>query len=46
MLIRCGMKWLVVLKKWLKTYLENQKDVGDQLRRLGDGIWRFRKQLD
>ena len=32
------MKWLIVFKKGLKMYLENLKDEGGRLRRLGDGI--------
>lgn len=42
MLIRCEMKLLVVLKEWLKKYLENLRDVGDQLRRLGDVMIGFK----
>ena len=41
MLIRCKMKLLIVLKECLKKYLENLRDVGDQLRRLGDGMIGF-----
>ena len=37
MLRKCGKKWLVVFKEWLKKYLENLKDVGNQLRRLDGG---------
>jgi hypothetical protein len=45
-MVRCGMKWLVVLKELLKKYLENLKNVGDQLWRLGSGIRMFKQQLD
>lgn len=44
MLLRCGIKWLVVFKK-LKTNLEDLKGVGNLLWRLG-GIRRFKYQLD
>ena len=43
MLIRCGMKLLVVLKKWLKKYSINLKDVNDRQRRFGSGIRRFKQ---
>ena len=43
MLIRCGMKLLVELKKWLKKYTMNLKDVSDRLRRFGSGIRRFKQ---
>ena len=46
MLIRCGMKLLVVLKKWLKKYSINLKDVNDRQRRFGSGIRRFNQHLD
>ena len=43
MLIRCGMKLLVALKKWLKKYTMNLKDVSDRLKRFGSGIRRFKQ---
>ena len=46
MLIRCGIKWLIVLKEWLQVYLENLRDVGDRLRKLGGGIQRSKQQLN
>ena len=42
----CGMKWLIVLKEWLKMYLENLKDVDKLLMKLSDGIRRSKQQLD
>jgi len=45
MLIRCGMKLLVELKKWLKKYTMNLKDVSDRLRRFGR-IRRFKQHLE
>ena len=46
MLIRCGIKWLIVLKEWLQMYLENLRDVGDRLRKLGGGIQRSKQPLN
>ena len=45
MLIRCGMKWLIVIKERLNMYLENLKNVGDEPCKLGGGIQRFKHQL-
>ena len=42
MLRKCGKKWLVVFKEWLKKYLENLNDKGYQLRRLSDGMRWFK----
>ena len=42
----CGMKWLIILKEWLKMYLENLKDVDKGLMKLSDGIRRSKQQLD
>ena len=46
MLIRYGMKLLVVLKKNLKKYTMTLKDVSDRLRRFGSGIRRFKQHLE